>query len=316
MSRPFLTGTPLIATALLFTPLWGIGTSFLTVPSTPRELALGGSSVIVMGDPSLSRGNPALVVQDLPSTQVYLGYHRWLTGIKGSSIFWVQPGLAGTVGVGIRQLAVSDLELRTDVPTDEYLAHFAASGTAVEVVWGKPLGRGMSGRESLEGGRIRFGMALRWIRTELYTYSSSGVGADIGAVWPVIPERFTVGAAVKNLGTMGPLNRKRPSLPTAVAAAASYRISPPETSRSPAISSMIMVETELSRAHGVVARVAGETGMGGFTLTLGSRLSRRLMAVGAGVAVTWRRFQVSYGMEVGSHRLGIPHLFQVRATLP
>ncbi|SVB43769.1 uncharacterized protein METZ01_LOCUS196623, partial [marine metagenome] len=39
-------------------PLYGIGTSFLNVPFTPRQLALGGAGTALWGDPSLFRLNP------------------------------------------------------------------------------------------------------------------------------------------------------------------------------------------------------------------------------------------------------------------
>ena len=54
-----------VINAALFTmPLYGIGTSFLNVPFTPRLLALGGAGTALWGDPSLFRLNPALVVQE------------------------------------------------------------------------------------------------------------------------------------------------------------------------------------------------------------------------------------------------------------
>ncbi|MFQ6615400.1 MAG: hypothetical protein ACE5HZ_01345 [Fidelibacterota bacterium] len=316
MRRPTWASVALVLSVPISSTLWGIGTSFLTVPSTPRELGLGGSSVILTGDPSLSRGNPALIVQDLPSIQIYLGYHQWLTGIRGSSVLVARPALGGTVGFRIRQLAMSDLELRTEIPADEFLSHFGASGTAAEVIWGKRLRLRPSGTPGSEGKGIRFGATLRWIRTELYIYSSSGVGADLGAVWPVIQDRLALGAAVRNVGAMGPLNKESPTLPTAISVAAAYRPPIPDASPPPGLSSVMTLEVEVSRRHGVVTRVAGETGLGVMRLTLGSRFSQRVTAVGASLAVTWRRFQVSYGVEVGSHSLGIPHLFQVSTILP
>lgn len=310
MGKSLRTSTVLAVFLCFFTGLKGIGTSFLIVPSTPRELGLGGSSVIVTGDPSLFRGNPALIVQDIASVQIYLGYHQWLTGITGSSILVAQPGLGGTLGIGIRQLTVADLELRTDVPTDEFLAHFAASGTALEITWGKRLRLDPGFKD------IRLGATVRWIRTDLYIYSSSGAAADVGAVWPVIQDRFAVGAAVRNVGAMGPLNEKRPALPTTLAVAGAYRHPVVKLSSSQDVASLMTLEVEISRERGVVTRLAGETELGLLRLTVGSRFSQRVTAVGTSVAVTWRMFQVSYGVEVGSHQLGIPHLFQVRTTLP
>lgn len=292
--------------ALGFSTLQGIGTSFLTVPSSPREAGLGGSSVSVMGDPSLARGNPALIIQGIPATQVYLGYHEWIAGIEGSSILLVQPGLGGIFGFGIRQLMISDLELRTGTPTDEFVAQFSASGTAIEIIWGRGSG----------GGKPRFGGTVRWIRSDLYVYSSSGLAFDLGAVWPVIQDRLVLGTAVRNMGFMGPLKETELALPTSLSAAASYKFPFLETTKRLNLTSELTLGVESSRVHGTVTRFSGETGLGAFRLTIGSRFSRNVSVAGASLAVTWRRFEASYGVEVGSHRLGIPHLFQVTTTLP
>ena len=42
-----------------------IGTAFLNVPFNPKHLALAGAGTALIGDPSLFRINPALVVQDI-----------------------------------------------------------------------------------------------------------------------------------------------------------------------------------------------------------------------------------------------------------
>lgn len=73
----------LIFTILTVTTAEAIGTSFLTVPYSPRELALGGRTASVLGDASLSRGNPALIVGT--SHQMFFSYTSWFAGVTGSS---------------------------------------------------------------------------------------------------------------------------------------------------------------------------------------------------------------------------------------
>jgi len=76
----------LIFTILTVTTAEAIGTSFLTVPYSPRELALGGRTASVLGDASLSRGNPALIVGT--SHQIFFSYTSWFAGVPAVQLLW------------------------------------------------------------------------------------------------------------------------------------------------------------------------------------------------------------------------------------
>jgi len=286
------------------TSVYAIGTAFLTIPSTPRELALGGLTSSISGDPSLVRGNPALIVQPFPALEIYFGYNAWYAGAKGSSMLVTQPVFHGTFGFGVRHMTISDLELRSSIPTDEYSAHFAVSGTAVEGTWGRQLDR------------LRLGGTLRWIQIEAYLYQSSGYSMDFGAWWPLLRDRVSIGASIQNLGSMSPMWVKKPSLPIMFQTGATFNLSSENRQENYQLHSILNLGAEISDIHGVVTRIAGEMFFREFRITLGTRLSERVTEVAGGVSLRWRRFQVSYGLSMGSHRLGIPHLFHIKTTLP
>ena len=282
----------------------GIGTAFLTIPVSPRELALGGATSSIVGDPSLSRGNPALIVQTIPSTEFYVGYNAWFSGTQGTSVLVVQPAFGGTGGLAIRNLGIADLQLRTERPEDDYLALFAASGSAIEGIWGRRFDR------------LRVGAALRWIRMELDIHTSSGFGADLGLWWPLVRNRISVGASVQNLGSMDKLLAEAPSLPTTFQAGVTYRVTSERGSGRRQFQSFVTAGMERSDLHGLVTRVAGEVSFENLLITLGMRRSERVTGVAGSVSLNWRRFRVAYGLAIESHQLGIPHLFQIKTTLP
>ena len=273
----------------------GIGTAFLTIPTNPRELALGGSNASLAGDPALWRGNPALIVQSIPAREVYFDYNSWFLSAKGSTVLVTQPLLRGTFGFGMRHMGMSDLELRSDVPTDDYIARFAVSGTAVEGIWGRQLGP-----------QLRIGGAVRWIWMDIDTRHSYGVGVDLGIWTAFLGNRISLGASVQNLGYMSELVDQRPSLPTAIHVGVTYRSGLPA----------VTLGVEKTKTHGLVTRVAGEVSFGPIRFTLGTRLSRQVTSVAGSVNLRWRRFEVGYGLAMGSHQLGIPHLFHVKVTVP
>ena len=281
--------------------LSGIGTAFLSVPMSPRELALGGTSVSVLGDPSLYRGNPALIIQSVPSMEIYFNYNSWFSNVTGSSLLLIQPAFGGSAGLALSHLGVSDLELRTTVPTDDYLSQFSSSGTVLEGIWGKRFKR------------LGFGAAVRLIRFDSYIYSATGKSVDIGGWWQIRPEKLTVGLALKQLGSMNEFVDERPEMPATAAAGATYIFG---SGGDENIYSSVTLTTELSRSRGTVMRMAGELFFNGSRVTIGTRLSNEVSAVAAGLNLVWRRFRIAYGLEIASHQLGIPHLFSIGIVLP
>lgn len=289
-----------ISLALLTMPLNGIGTSFLNVPFTPRQLVLGGAGMTLWGDPSLFRLNPALVVQEVPATEVYFGYNAWLADARGHSVVVAHPFLGGTLGLGLRSLTISDLELRTSRPTDDPIANFTTSGTTVEAAWGK-------GND-----KIRWGGTVRWLQMESYIYASSGVAFDAGVNASLLDGRLTVGATLRNSGQMKAFKETVPSLPTTISAGLAFR---PILNESP-ISTVAALAFESSDAYGTVLRVGGETGVKDITLTCGVRIGEEVTSIAGGITFRIRVVSIAYGFEVASHNLGIPHLLQVKLILP
>lgn len=297
----FLTGALFFA-AILVTTAGAIGTSFLTVPYSPRELALGGRTAAVPGDASLSRGNPALIVGT--SHQLFFSYTSWFSGVSGSSLLMVQPLGKGSLGLSVRHMDVSDLQLRTETPTDDYLALFAASGTTLEAVWGRRINN------------LQIGISLRGIYMDTYVYQSTGWSADAGVLLPLADKKILMGGAVLNAGSMTDLDSIPPALPTTVVVGVTFDTDRLLGVQWEALQTSLVLGGEASDLHGTVYRIGGESAIGNFRLSIGSRISQEMTAVSAGVGLTWRRFVVDYGLEISSSQLGIPHLISLRMTLP
>ncbi|MEE9168008.1 MAG: hypothetical protein V3U24_11190 [Candidatus Neomarinimicrobiota bacterium] len=304
MRRFLLTGSAAFFFLSLVANSSAVGTAFLTIPSSPRELAFGGFTPSVTGDPSLARGNPALIVQSIPAMDVHFGYNLWFAGARGTSVLIAQPAFGSTFGFSVRHLEISDLELRTTTPTDDYLSLFKESGTTVEATWGRRLDR------------WRLGGTIRWIRLESYVDNSSGFGVDLGAWWPLAGGQISLAAALQNLGYMTPMREKVPSLPTALQIGGTWHMSSGPGSERSSFRSLFTAGAEFSKVHGRTIRLAGEISIDDARLTVGLRSSHRVAEVAVGASVGWRRFRFSYGVAVGSHRLGVPHLFHVMTRLP
>ncbi|MDP7025901.1 MAG: hypothetical protein QGI16_03100 [Candidatus Marinimicrobia bacterium] len=279
-----------------------IGTSFLTVPYSPRELALGGRTAAVLGDASLSRGNPALIVGT--SHQMFFSYTSWFSGVSGSSALIVQPFGKGSLGLSVRHMDVSDLQMRTETPTDDYIALFSASGTTLEATWGQKYQN------------LQVGISLRGIYMDTYVYKSSGWSADAGVLLPLADEKILIGGAILNVGSMTDLDSIPPTLPTTAVVGITLDTDRLLGVQWEGLQTSFVLGGEISDIHGTVIRIGGESEIGNFRLSIGSRISKEVSAVSAGMGLTFRRFVVDYSLEMSSSQLGIPHLISLRMTLP
>ncbi|MEE2876862.1 MAG: hypothetical protein VX822_03690 [Candidatus Neomarinimicrobiota bacterium] len=286
------------AILLLAVPVRGIGTTFLNVPFTPRQLVIG--SAALLGDPSLFRLNPALVVQDHAATQVYFGYNGWLADAAGHSVMAVQPLMGGTIAVGLRSLSIDGLELRTSRPTDEPVANFISSGTAVEAGWGK------------RSGFLQWGGTVRWLRMESYVYASSGLAFDAGTTASLMHGRLSIGAALRNVGSMNTFREAAPTLPTSVSGGIVFR--PLQVASYMGL--LTSASADFSERNGTIVRFSAEASVGDLSVSAGMSTAEEVSSVSAGVEFRARILTISYSFELASHNLGMPHLIQIQFTLP
>ena len=125
---------------ILNTSVFGIGTQFLSIPNTARELALGINPAL-MGE---SFSNPAVSNSHVQNPDIFISHGSWIAGVTSTTIQFSK----GTGGIQIRYSGISDLEFRTGIPTDNALA--------------------------------KFGISLKGIGFQIYDESSYGYAADLG----------------------------------------------------------------------------------------------------------------------------------------
>lgn len=277
------------ALLLVWGPLSAIGTGFLTVPTTAGELALGPNPV--MGSSTVS--NPALLPA-VPTPVLGLSYGPWLGEVSAMSIAVTAPGWRGPVGVRVRYLGSDDLELRDGRPTDRPLARFGVHGLALDATAAQRFGR------------LTVGASLRLVNLQIYTASSTGWALDLGVVRP-LGEGLVLGAALLNLGRMSPLEVRRPALPQRAIGGLAYRRGGNTLALSGELSSQV---------RGPIIRLSGETSQSGLTLQTGIQLSRRVVVGSAGFGIGLGIYRLSYGVQIGSQRLGLPQQVAVAVQLP
>ena len=82
---------------ILNTSVFGIGTQFLSIPSTALELAVGINPVLNGG----SFSNPSSFILDKQNPDLFFSHGSWLAGVTGSTIRFSRGFTYGTGGFQI-----------------------------------------------------------------------------------------------------------------------------------------------------------------------------------------------------------------------
>jgi hypothetical protein len=151
---------------------------------------------------------------------------------------------------------------------------------------------------------------------DTYVYKSSGWSADAGVLLPLADEKILIGGAILNVGSMTDLDSIPPTLPTTAVVGITLDTDRLLGVQWEGLQTSFVLGGEISDIHGTVIRIGGESEIGNFRLSIGSRISKEVSAVSAGIGLMWRRFVVDYSLEMSSSQLGIPHLISLRMTLP
>lgn len=263
--------------------IFGIGTQFLSIPRNAMELVIGSNPVLnnIVNKPVLSAS-----------------YGNWLAGINVSSFGYNRSAFGGTVGFDVRYVALNDLELRSDRPTDDPLAVFGATAITLD---------GNYNRHTKIGLIVA---KLRYISMQLLDESATGFAMDIG-LQHSINEKFNVGFSLLNLGSMSELYKEKPKLPVRLIAGSSYLF------QFNNIDNSLFVALEKSSVvEGVIFRVGEVASWNKLQFLLGTQFSKDVASISGGIGIRLGVYDIKYGIQFGSQSLGIPQMLDISVILP
>ena len=186
---------------------YSLGTQFLSVPSSAIELAFGPSPLFG----SLSINNPALLIAPNKGASMNISYGTWFNNISNSSFSLASKLGRGNIGLNIRHMGISDLELRSNRPTDDPLATFSSTSFAVASSY------------SQSYGSLKVGATLQYLLIQLYTENVSGTTFDIG-ITRSFGKNIDLGISILNSGYINKTDSYNPSLPLRFLSALSYEL--------------------------------------------------------------------------------------------
>lgn len=270
-------------TLFLQSLIFGVGTQFLAIPQNSTELIIGIN-------PALNKvaTNPIITAS----------YGNWLGGIKVSSFGYNRNALGGSAGFDARYIALNDIELRSDRPTDEPLALYGATAFALDGNFNKttPVGT--------------LGIKIRYISLQMLEEFSVGYAIDLGLLHN-ISKNITIGFNILNLGSMSALYRETPKLPIRMIVGSSYDFSFNE------IDNSIYVALEKSTmTNGIVIRIGEIVKWNKLQFLLGTQFSEEVASISGGIGIKLGVYDIKYGIQFGSQSLGIPQMLDMSVILP
>lgn len=162
---------------------------FLQIPGNARLAGVGRVNVSLhQSDPNVLWQNPALI-DSSASRKFSFNYIPYFADIKNTNLAYVHDvPKVGTFGAGLQYMSYGNFE-QTD-PTGQVTGSFRANDFAFNV--------GYSHRMK----HFRMGVNLKFVASQIETYNSTAIAADIGGAFIHPKYDWTIGLVFKNLGVV------------------------------------------------------------------------------------------------------------------
>jgi hypothetical protein len=275
-------------------PLYGIGTQFMVLPSSADELSIGSHSTL----PGLFPINPALFIASENHPNLSINRGVWLGDVVLAQIGYNQAMEKKIIHVGLKYSGLSDLEFRDDIPRDNALAEFSSFGLALDA------------GVSITRETHKFGLSLSYIHMGLYTEQSKGMGLNLGYV-RTFKRGLTMGLALQNLGKMTKLSAESPALPRRFTTGISKQLQFNEYKNTVYGSLEWNPVTSMSKYY-----FGNQFRWDRLSILAGFSASDSVIESSLGFGLHLNRYQVTYGIKVGSQNLGLPQIVSLKLTLP
>jgi len=274
----------LLLFGVLLSELGAVGTQFLSIPPSARDLIYFNSSW----------RNPSLLNQVNLVPELSLAYGNWLAGVQTFGFRWKGQIKNGSGGIDIRYVGLDDIELRPDKPTAKPLGHYAAYGASAK------------GTYSWTKGSFQLGVGLKLLNFQIYQEKSNGTAVDLGLGWQ-LADKIQFNLSALNLGKMGKMISDSPQLPRQYIGSIIYDKS--KYKYFGAVESNSYVKNPIYYVGG----------NGRFkNLLFGSTImiSKGVKSISGGVGIQFGIYSVTYGFQWGDQHLGMPQMIDISVRLP
>lgn len=162
--------------------------TFLELPVSSHMAALGGANVSLRNnDINYALNNPALLSSET-NNQLALNFSNYIADVSVGSVAYGKNWNDNMFAVAMQYIDYGSFEGTTE--TNQSFGTFTAKDFALSLVYAKQLHKNWQG-----------GVTLKPIYSAYESYSSFGIGVDLGVSYAFEEKGIYVGAAVQNVGS-------------------------------------------------------------------------------------------------------------------
>ncbi|MFA7289611.1 MAG: PorV/PorQ family protein [Melioribacteraceae bacterium] len=176
------------------------GLSFLKLGSGARNIGMADFGSLNGNDISNYFYNPGLIALN-NTTRLSFTHNQQLLDLGSSSISVASSVWGLPLALNVNTTSVDNIEVRNQAgpATATFNANYFAA----------TLGSGFRFDDNLS-----FGIAVKFIYEEMFNQDASGLGFDFGAVYSGAVENLSLGASIRNIGSMSELAKEATKLPS------------------------------------------------------------------------------------------------------
>lgn len=162
--------------------------TFLELPVSSHMAALGGANVSLRtNDINYALSNPALLSSET-NNQLALNFSNYIADVSVGSVAYGKNWHDNMFAVAMQYIDYGTFEGTTE--TNQSFGNFTAKDFALSLVYAKQLLKNWQG-----------GITLKPIYSAYESYSSFGIGVDLGLSYARVDKGIFVGAALQNIGS-------------------------------------------------------------------------------------------------------------------
>ncbi|MCG1037747.1 type IX secretion system protein PorQ [Polaribacter sargassicola] len=187
---------------------------FLNLPTSARQVALGGEVLNLLDDVNQPISNPSVINEDLDN-KVSVNYTSYLGGINIGSLSYAKTisRRFGTIHGGIKYVDYGSL-IGADEQGNE-TGSFGASDIAISLGYAV----------NIPNTDFFIGSNIRVINSNIASYTSTGISTDLAVLFSNPYKPFTVSLVVRNIGVQTKsYTGTKEKLPLKVALGGSYKL--------------------------------------------------------------------------------------------
>jgi hypothetical protein len=186
---------------------------FMLIGAGSRAASLGEAYTAVSGDAGAPYFNPSSAAM-MNRAELSFMHVKYLTDVSMEHFTFLSRSGNFHFGFGFYYGQTSDIQRRSDTPSDNPLGTFNEHNFTASFIWAVPVSQ-----------RFAFGNSIKWAYEKLDLESASALALDLGAFYTLTPE-IALGLSVRNLGTRPKFVSEAFDLPRELRIGASYRGAP------------------------------------------------------------------------------------------